>query len=443
MGYHDGGEIANYWAYAKNFVLQDHMFEPNLSWSLPAHLFEVSGWSARCVLAGEPLSCTNALQAPATTPDFNKLGTAPDYAWTDLTYLLHLHRVRWGYYVFAGGEPDCEDDQDVTCAPVSQNAATPGIWNPLPYFDTVHQDGELANVQSLDNFYRAAREGSLPAVSWVVPNQRVSEHPPARVSAGQAYVTTLIDSIMRSPDWWSTAIFLSWDDWGGFYDHVMPPAVDQNGYGLRVPGLVISPYAKSHVIDHQTLSHDAYLKFIEDDFLASQRIDPATDGRPDRRPDVREANPSLGDLREDFDFDQPPAPPFLLPTHPRPWSLPTAFRLLVGAMPRRQTPRLHGGQLVAGATCVTRCELTVSGDLTISRAPGHRAALARINIAPRRLSFAGTRRFQVRLAAAGRLRLAAALAAGRTGHARLSRNARQVSGSHESVAVRVPLELRR
>jgi phospholipase C len=122
---------------------------------------------------------------------------------------------------------------------------------------------------------------------------------------------------MRSPDWRSSAIFITWDDWGGFYDHVPPPVVDENGYGIRVPGLVISPYAKQGFIDQQTLSFDAYLKFIEDDFLGGRRIDPRTDGRPDPRPDVREREPLLGDLRMDFDFTQPPRPPMLLPAHPR------------------------------------------------------------------------------------------------------------------------------
>ena len=89
---------------------------------------------------------------------------------------------------------------------------------------------------------------------------------------------------MRSKDWRSSAIFLTWDDWGGFYDHVTPPRVDSLGYGIRVPGLVISPYARQGYIDHQVLSPDAYLKFIEDDFLGRQRIDPKTDGRPDSRP---------------------------------------------------------------------------------------------------------------------------------------------------------------
>jgi len=121
---------------------------------------------------------------------------------------------------------------------------------------------------------------------------------------------------MQSPDWWSTAIFLAWDDWGGFYDHVVPPSVDQNGYGLRVPAMVISPFAKQGYIDHQTLSFDAYLKFIEDDFINSQRLDPNTDGRPDPRPTVREDVSILGDLRQDFDFNQQPRPPLILPTNP-------------------------------------------------------------------------------------------------------------------------------
>jgi phospholipase C len=415
MGYHDGGEIADYWAYAKNFVLQDRMFEPNLSWSLPQHLFEVSGWSARCAIFGDPMSCVNALESPGLPPDFNARHTVPDYAWTDLTYLLHRHRVSWGYYVFAGGEPDCEDDESVVCAAVGQNARTPGIWNPLPYFDTVREDGQLGNVQSLSAFFTAAHEGTLPAVSWIVPNQRASEHPPARVSAGQAFVTSVVNAIMRSPDWPSTAIFLSWDDWGGFYDHVVPPRVDGNGYGLRVPGLVISPYARRHLIDHQVLSHDAYLKFIEDDFLGGERIDPSRDGRPDPRPDVREASPVLGDLARDFNFDQPPAPPFLLPPHPAAWSLPAAFGLEL-TTPPVQTPRYHRGAVEVVATCVTACRLLVVARLRAGGARGGAAA----TLPGLRASFAGTRHLRVALTPAARRLLGAAARLGRVARASLT-----------------------
>jgi phospholipase C len=199
---------------------------------------------------------------------------------------------------------------------VPQNAKTPGIWNPLPYFDTVKADGQLGNIQSVDRFYKAAKSGRLPAVSWVVPSGDVSEHPDAPVSYGQSYVTSLVNALMRSPDWRSSAIFLSWDDWGGFYDHVDPPVVDENGYGLRVPGIVISPYAKTGFVDHQTLSFDAYDKFIEDDFLNGQRLNPKTDGRPDPRPNVRENERILGNLASDFNFNQAPRPPVLLPVHP-------------------------------------------------------------------------------------------------------------------------------
>ena len=319
MGYHDWREIPNYWAYARNFVLQDHMFQSDSSWSLPAHLYLVSGWSASCAKKGDPQSCTSAVQAPGSPPGTpgNTTGKPPDYAWTDLTYLLHRGHVSWRYYVAQGNQPDCADNA-MFCAPVPQKASTPGIWNPLPWFDTVRHDHQLRDVAPLRSFFTAARRGTLPAVSWITPAQYVSEHPPGLVSRGQAYVSGLINSIMRSPDWSSTAIFLAWDDWGGFYDHVRPPTVDAQGYGLRVPALVISPYARRGYVDHQTLSFDAYLKFIEDDFLHGARLDPRTDGRPDPRPDVRENAKILGNLRADFNFHQKPRLPLLLPLHPAP-----------------------------------------------------------------------------------------------------------------------------
>ncbi len=377
MGYHDAREIPNYWSYAKDFVLGDHMFEPVDSWSLPAHLYLVSGWSAHCTstnpdscvsdpvqAAGQriklknlPQAFLNCLRAHGVSQLKRADLTSPAvisaamtcqadltpaqrealvggagvggglgrqlgiYSWTDLTYLLHKDNVSWAYYVQQGVQPDCDDNPDETaagCAPVTQGAGTPSIWNPLPSFTDVKADGQLGNIQNLQNFYPAAEHGTLPAVSWIAPSQPDSDHPPANLAAGQAYVTNLINTIMKGPDWDSTAIFLAWDDWGGFYDHVVPPAVDSYGYGLRVPSLVISPYAKQGYIDHQTLSFDAYNKFIEDDFLGGARLDPATDGRPDPRPDVRENAGVLGNLAADFDFSQPPRPPVLLSTHPAP-----------------------------------------------------------------------------------------------------------------------------
>jgi len=315
MGYHDAREIPNYWSYAQAFVLQDHMFEPNLGWSLPSHLFTVSAWSAKCDRR-KAMRCSSDLENPDLQPDKNH-PFLPHYAWTDLTYLLYTHHVSWAYYLDQGYQPDC-DDGAATCAPERQTVGVPEIWNPLPDFIDVHQDGQLGNIQDAGNFFTAAKDGTLPAVSWVVPNQRDSEHPPANISDGQAWVTSLINAVMQGPDWSSSAIFLTWDDWGGFYDHVVPPRLDENGYGLRVPGIVISPYARAGLIDHQTLSFDAYLKFMEDDFLGGARLDPRTDGRPDSRPTVREDARILGNLAADFDFFQTPIPPLILPVRPPP-----------------------------------------------------------------------------------------------------------------------------
>ena len=336
MGYHDAREISHYWAYARNFVLQDHMFAPVQSWSLPSHLYLMSGWSASCLNPMDPLTCRTASlvnpdgdgQPNSNNPAAALLGlltvsdaddpadaTQPqDYGWTDITYLLFRHHVSWKYYLTQGTEPDCASGA-MTCTPVPQNVETPEIWNPLPDFVDVHQDHQLGNIVPDTQFFRDAHAGKLPAVSWLIPSGDNSEHAPGLISWGQDHVTRAIDAIMSGRDWNSTAIFLAWDDWGGFYDHVKPPRVDAQGYGMRVPGLVISPYARAGYIDHQILSFDAYLKFIEDDFLHGQRID-STDGRPDGRPDVRERARILGNLVNDFDFNQRPRRAFLLPRIP-------------------------------------------------------------------------------------------------------------------------------
>jgi phospholipase C len=376
--YHDAREIPNYWTYAQNYVLQDNMFEQLASWSLPAHEFMVSGWAAKCKFTdANPLDCVSTLEPPRPTHANN--------AWTDITYLLNKAHVSWRYYLFEGSEPDCDTEEEATCEPPHpQGPKTPGIWNPLVNFADVKEDGQLGDIQSISNLFKAAKETgtcSLPNVSWVIPNFEVSEHPNGHkiggsLQAGQTYVTTVINALMRSPCWSSTAIFVSWDDWGGFYDQVAPPHIDELGYGIRVPGMV-SPYAKAGFIDHQQLSHDAYLKFIEDDFLGGQRLNPATDGRPDARPDVREEAAGLGNLVEDFNFNQTPRAPLLLPVHPAPGpaskppakastlaraaageSLPLQ---LVGSIEDQQSLRAQGGRVYMTLSCNRNCSVRAAG----------------------------------------------------------------------------------
>jgi phospholipase C len=315
MGYHTASEIPNYWAYAETFLLQDRMFAPADSWTLPSHLFLVSAWAASCRDPHDPMSCESDLELDGVV-DLQRHGEHPPiYAWTDITYLLTREGVSWGYYV---GNDTCLNP-DNFCQRVGDGNGTPPVQNPLPSFTTVHEQGTHDRIQTHADFFAQIEDGTLPTVSWLMPSGRDSEHPGngAPITKGQAHVTRAINAIMREPLWYRTAIFLTWDDWGGYYDHVPPPRVDENGFGIRVPGLLISPWARGGTIDSQTLSFDAYLKFIEDLFLDGQRLDPATDGRPDSRPTVREELDILGDLRKAFDFSQDPIPPLLLdPTPP-------------------------------------------------------------------------------------------------------------------------------
>jgi phospholipase C len=306
MGYHTKSDIPNYWTYAHDFVLQDHLFESVASWSFPSHLSLVSGWSANCSNPNDPMSCTSSLAPKNRTPQ-----DPTPFAWTDITYLLNKDHVSWANYLDNGAAALGKLGKGV------QRDGVPDIWNVLPGFQDIQQDNQSNNVKPLSTLSTDIKSNALPAVSWVFPDGPDSEHPPALVSQGQSYVTNLVNTIMQSPDWNSTAIFVTWDDWGGFYDHVVPPTVDSLGYGIRVPGLVISPYAKQGYIDSQNLSFDAYLKFIEDNFLNQQRLN-SSDGRPDSRPvAIRENAFALGNLMNDFNFHQTPLAPIVLPVHPQ------------------------------------------------------------------------------------------------------------------------------
>ncbi len=376
MSYHDRGQIPNYWAYADTYLLQDNLFEPVESWTLPSHLFLVSAWSARCPNPADPMSCINDPANPRVAQN-----TSPLYAWTDITYLLHKNKVSWKYYVNQGIEPECPGEQ-LTCAPRMQLVNQESLVNPLPAFTTVHDDHELSNIVDEATFATDAVTGNLPSVAWVVPSHVVSEHPTAHISAGQAYVTGLINAVMQRPDWNSTAIFLAWDDWGGFYDHVPPPTIDQNGYGIRVPGLLISPYAK-HTIDHQTLSFDAYLKFIEDLFLGGQRLDPATDGRPDPRPTVRENVAQLGDLLDEFDFSQTPRPILILPPYPSYTRVEDTAPAIsyVGSWRLRADRRASGGTEHVASDPGATATLTFTGtDLAVTLTKGPQLGIANVTL---------------------------------------------------------------
>ena len=279
MGYHDYNEIPNYWDYAALYVLQDRMFESVASYSLPAHLY---------MLAAQSGGYTGFHQERPST-----------YNFPEITELLTSGKIDWKYYVTSGSLPDTEDAHVVGSTEREQQEPDKyTLWNPLPAFPAVQDDpAQRSRLQGTSQFYKDAEEGTLPQVSWIIPSGEVSEHPPSSVRDGMAYVTGLVNSVMKGPQWNSTVIFISWDDWGGFYDHVSPPNIDQYGLGIRVPGLVISPYAKQGYIDHNTYSFESWLRIVEERFGVQSMT-------------ARDRNTT--DMADAFDFSQKPRPPVIL-----------------------------------------------------------------------------------------------------------------------------------
>ena len=336
MGYHTDQEISNYWRYAKNFVLQDHMFSGWRSWSFPSHVELTSEWVARCTNSKDAQTCSTAASLPLVNPIPGQVNpNPPEFPWVSLFQLLDAHQVSWKYYVTDGTEPDCEDGE-MTCAPQPQHYYSLSGWNPAPYYSYVKQQGAAylaTHLASGETFLKDLTNRTLPQVSWIVPDNDYSEHPPSGITMGMMYVTSLVNAVMTSPYWNDTAVFIAWDDYGGFYDHVAPPNVDMTsstetpiaGYGLRVPGLLVSAYARQGVIDHNVLSFDAYATFIEDLFMDGARLDPTALGNPDSRPDIRDAltevrfldgrTAPIGKLIDEFDFSSPSRPPLIMTTH--------------------------------------------------------------------------------------------------------------------------------
>jgi phospholipase C len=172
------------------------------------------------------------------------------------------------------------------------------LWNPLAGFKTFMSSQQLRDhLVSSDQYFQDLRNGALPAVSWIVPNFTESDHAPADIQLGMWYVTDVANALMKSPYWQNTALVLTWDDYGGFYDHVAPPKLDEYGLGPRVPAILISPYARAGVIDHTPYEFCSVLRFIEDRFGVPALT--ARDGQ-------------ANNLSASFDPGQKPLAPFLI-----------------------------------------------------------------------------------------------------------------------------------
>jgi phospholipase C len=241
MGYYDDRDIPYYWNIADEYVLFDRFFSSAAAGSLVNHLYWV---------AGAPGPGNDRV----LTEGINNLPTIFD--------VLQERGISWKFYVQ-------NYDAGLTYRTVSSapgNRASQLVWVPLLNMDRFIDNPELAShIVDISEFYSDAQNGTLPAVAYVVPSG-ASEHPPGSLRSGQRLVRSLITELMRSDAWSSSAFMWSYDDWGGWYDHVPPPQVDAYGYGFRVPALLVSPYARRGHIDSTELDYTSILKFIEENW---------------------------------------------------------------------------------------------------------------------------------------------------------------------------------
>lgn len=289
MGYLNQQDIPNYWAYAHHYVLADHFFSSLIGPSLPNHVYTVAATSGGLIRN----VCSKNHEIRLLK---HVMHDRDGFSFASMVTLLAKKHISWKYYVETNSTPAKVNDD---CHVVNPEPHQMGLWNPLPGFKAIRDSPKLmAHLVDLKQYQKDLSNGTLPAVSWIVPDFQDSEHPPALPAQGMWHVTRLINALMQSRYWQDSVVFLTWDDYGGFYDHVPPPHVDAYGYGPRVPLLVISPYAKPGYITHQVGDLTAMLKFIEERF---------------NLPYLTARDHDTGDMSDAFNFYQKPNPPLIIP----------------------------------------------------------------------------------------------------------------------------------
>jgi phospholipase C len=271
MGYYDDSDLPYYWNLADEYVLFDRFFSSDHGGSFANHMYWVSA-----------------------TPGENR-ATATGYADVPTIFdRLEERGISWKFYVQ-------NYDPQITYRTLSEysgNRTSQVIWVPLLNIDRFIDDPNLSShIVELSEYFVDLENGTLPAVAYIVPSG-ASEHPPGSLRSGQKFVKSLIQGLMRSTSWEKSAFLLLYDDWGGWYDHVPPPQIDENGYGMRVPGILVSAYSRRGYIDNTELDFTSVLKFIEENW----NLEPLAG---------RDAN--ANSFMTAFDFSQPPRQPFFIP----------------------------------------------------------------------------------------------------------------------------------
>jgi phospholipase C len=269
MMYYDGSDVPYYWNLADQYVLFDRWFSSFAGPSFTNHVYWVTG------------------RGPDPNPAIQNLDAFPS-----IFDELEAAGVSWKFYV-QNYEPGL-NYRTLYNYPADRSAQV--VWNPLLSYDRFLDDPELnSHIVDLEQYYTDLQNGTLPAVAYIAPSGP-SEHPPGSILSGQRFVRSLVQAMMRSSAWDSSALLVTYDDWGGWYDHVTPPQVDAYGYGFRVPAFMVGGYVRQGYIDSLTLDHTSILKFIEENWGVAplQSRDAA-------------ANSFVGA----FDFTKPPRTPVI------------------------------------------------------------------------------------------------------------------------------------
>ena len=275
-------ETKPYFEMAKQYVLADQMYPSNLDGSFTSHQYIIAGQSESAVnFPNGAWGCSGGSGDSVSLITEQRLIKGSEVACWNATTLgdeLDAKGISWAYYA----------------TPVS--GSPPGVWSAYQVIDHIYNGPDWNNdvISPPSQFLTDVSNGKLRAVSWVTPTAANSDHPGSGSNTGPSWVTSVVNAIGESQYWDSTAIFVFWDDWGGWYDPEPPAYVDYDGVGIRVPMIVISAYAKKGHVSHVHYEHGSILKFVEDQFGLA-RLAPS---------DTRAISPE----KDCFDFDHAARP---------------------------------------------------------------------------------------------------------------------------------------
>jgi phospholipase C len=273
MAHYDDREVPFHWNVADQYVLYDKFFTSAATSSFVNHIFWIAGQAG--------------IEDDGIPDEGLEVQTIFD--------LLEERGITWKFYV-QNYDPGITYRTSHDYPP---DRASQVIWTPLLAMPRYIDNPELMkHVVNLDEFFDDLKNGTLPAVCYIAP-AGPSEHPPQHPQAGQRFIRSLITELMRSEFWYNSAFMWTYDDWGGWYDHVPPPQVDAHGYGFRAPALLVSAYAKRGYIDSTVADFTSILRFIEDNW---------------QLPSMAERDAKANSIAGAFDFSQPPREPQFLTT---------------------------------------------------------------------------------------------------------------------------------